>query len=499
MAEQPNNLEMFDVLASIRRLVSEERKAAPPRIEPVPPALPQPESVADGEAAAPVANAVATPMPDEPVNAASAQSRYKGLPLESRFVLTAALRVGEEGGAADTHKAWDEDARQDTQDKGADAEGGTPPAPPVNDSDDIDRRTASLEETIAELEAAVADIGSEFEPDGGESGDLVTELFPETNAEGAANEHSPRSDQPIRRSGFQGIMAGFEDMSPPDEVLDAPVTGDALIPPVGFTRAASAPASGRAHSPFGRSWSANDKDKRDEPASDLPNAANVTFVHAPVAPAPVVEPGAAPVDDDLAKDPATDEAPDDPQDLATGDDAPATADAGAAEASDGDDLDAADADDHASDAAENGQDDMDNDSDPAEGAPADMADESLAGHSAGTDEDQEESLTEPEVSVQRVGRPQIVRSPAPVADTADEGRDLGGALAADDPSEDDEPDLFNPLASVDLDMQAMRDIVAELVREELRGVLGERITRNLRALVRNEIRKALSDTGPSQG
>jgi hypothetical protein len=43
-----------------------------------------------------------------------------------------------------------------------------------------------------------------------------------------------------------------------------------------------------------------------------------------------------------------------------------------------------------------------------------------------------------------------------------------------------------------LDEEALREMVAELVREELQGVLGERITRNVRRLVRREIERALA-------
>ncbi len=43
-----------------------------------------------------------------------------------------------------------------------------------------------------------------------------------------------------------------------------------------------------------------------------------------------------------------------------------------------------------------------------------------------------------------------------------------------------------------LDEEALRDMVADIVRQELQGVLGERITRNVRKLVRREIQRALS-------
>lgn len=43
-----------------------------------------------------------------------------------------------------------------------------------------------------------------------------------------------------------------------------------------------------------------------------------------------------------------------------------------------------------------------------------------------------------------------------------------------------------------IDEEILRDMVAEIVRQELQGALGERITRNVRKLVRREIHRALS-------
>lgn len=43
-----------------------------------------------------------------------------------------------------------------------------------------------------------------------------------------------------------------------------------------------------------------------------------------------------------------------------------------------------------------------------------------------------------------------------------------------------------------LDEDALRDMVSEIVRQELQGALGERITRNVRKLVRREIHRALT-------
>jgi hypothetical protein len=43
-----------------------------------------------------------------------------------------------------------------------------------------------------------------------------------------------------------------------------------------------------------------------------------------------------------------------------------------------------------------------------------------------------------------------------------------------------------------LDEETLRRIVADVVRQELQGALGERITRNVRKLVRREIRLMLA-------
>ena len=57
------------------------------------------------------------------------------------------------------------------------------------------------------------------------------------------------------------------------------------------------------------------------------------------------------------------------------------------------------------------------------------------------------------------------------------------------PSEDD---LAQIAEEAVLDEDMLRDMVAEIVRQELQGSLGERITRNVRKLVRREIHRALA-------
>lgn len=62
-------------------------------------------------------------------------------------------------------------------------------------------------------------------------------------------------------------------------------------------------------------------------------------------------------------------------------------------------------------------------------------------------------------------------------------------MAAFEESEAETSDLFEDDL---LDEGILRELVAEIVREELTGALGERITRNVRKLVRQEINRALA-------
>ena len=66
-----------------------------------------------------------------------------------------------------------------------------------------------------------------------------------------------------------------------------------------------------------------------------------------------------------------------------------------------------------------------------------------------------------------------------VADEADEGSEA-----------EDEYDFLAGDETL-LDEDALREMVADIVRQELQGALGERITRNVRKLVRREIHRAL--------
>ena len=110
-----------------------------------------------------------------------------------------------------------------------------------------------------------------------------------------------------------------------------------------------------------------------------------------------------------------------------------------------------------------------------------VADTLDAQEAAYDEEAPEEAQAEPadpveEVAPEIVAGARIFRAEAEVSyPVYDEDRET---LSADDPT------LF--------DEEMLRDLVAEIVRQELQGALGERITRNVRKLVRREIHRALS-------
>jgi hypothetical protein len=67
------------------------------------------------------------------------------------------------------------------------------------------------------------------------------------------------------------------------------------------------------------------------------------------------------------------------------------------------------------------------------------------------------------------------------------------AARADLDEDDDADDGFDIFEDDRLpDPDALRDMVAEIVRQELQSDLGQRVTRNIRKLVRREIRRALA-------
>ena len=127
---------------------------------------------------------------------------------------------------------------------------------------------------------------------------------------------------------------------------------------------------------------------------------------------------------------------------------------------------------------------------------------------AGTDVETlewEDASADPVVDVEEQEDPSVAHTP-PLDDTYAETSFATRRASLSDP----EPDLLGEDAGLEddvdnlaqeeaiasdealLDEDALRDLIADIVREELQGALGERITRNVRKLVRREIQRALA-------
>jgi hypothetical protein len=83
----------------------------------------------------------------------------------------------------------------------------------------------------------------------------------------------------------------------------------------------------------------------------------------------------------------------------------------------------------------------------------------------------------------------------PIAEaTADAAETESGDVYGDELADDAEPafgGVANPAEGQLADPDALRALVGEMIREELQGEMGERITRNVRKLVRREINRVL--------
>lgn len=106
-------------------------------------------------------------------------------------------------------------------------------------------------------------------------------------------------------------------------------------------------------------------------------------------------------------------------------------------------------------------------------------------------EDQEASALETEAAPEETGADELAEMEART-----EVDETGGDTAEDEAEDELDPVLdYSDETVLDetvLDEEALRELVSRLVREELQGSVGERITRNVRRLVRREIQRALS-------
>lgn len=81
---------------------------------------------------------------------------------------------------------------------------------------------------------------------------------------------------------------------------------------------------------------------------------------------------------------------------------------------------------------------------------------------------------------------------APADDTPQDDAPQDDTATEPDAYDDDDLDDFLDAGTASMDQDALRALVSEIVREELTGPMGERITRNVRKLVRREIYRILS-------
>ncbi len=91
---------------------------------------------------------------------------------------------------------------------------------------------------------------------------------------------------------------------------------------------------------------------------------------------------------------------------------------------------------------------------------------------------------EDNVELDAKGSPVLEAADAQSSDTDHEAQEATGAGQASSAGFGMDEQL--------MDEEALRDLVSEIVRAELQGALGERITRNVRKLVRREIHRALT-------
>ena len=92
-----------------------------------------------------------------------------------------------------------------------------------------------------------------------------------------------------------------------------------------------------------------------------------------------------------------------------------------------------------------------------------------------------------------VAAPAALEPAMPLAGPEDNWADRAEAEAVAELRDADQSAEPTPLYDdLTFDEQVLRDLVRDLIREELQGALGERITRNVRTLVRAEIARAIA-------
>jgi len=373
----------------------------------------------------------------------------------------------------------------------------------------VDEASATLEDTIAELEAAVARIGDEFEPDGGE--EALSRRHGDPALVGAFGEGFAVDVAADEGGGDAGAAtAGGDDGAP----LDLPITADRHQPdsdddeaiaaaevvpggPEDHAETAGGPESAAAEAPVqGDVFGAEDRPDRLQgwPQGWLQDDAAFEAAD---------DHGAAPTETAAEADPCRDE---------TGHDA-AAIEAGRGAAEPGLVSAAVDPDPRAEQAGAEpagaepaagdgaplatpgrvrrlnlapsgeGGDDRDTAADGGFAAPQPDAAEADAGSAWPAFSGLTAAPADPPLTFQHAAQ-----NAAQLAATHPAA---GGGAEAEDDEDAGDPGLFADGDESVIDMETLHALVADIIRQELQGPLGERITRNVRKLVRREIHRAL--------
>lgn len=473
MADRKGMMEIEDVLSSIRRLVAADTRSGTAG------AAPQPADAAE------------------------------------RLVLTPAQRIDEGEAAAaqpaasaelpESLRAWDEDSR---------AEQGAAVDPPED-----------IEATLAALEAALDDdLSAEAlpQPDDDRAAASVTRDALEGTAVVEAAEAvdaaewtqapdltDPSGDEALLPEGDEALAFGAEGADEAGVADDVALTEDAAAPGPGDDLAASVPGDDAGASAPGHDAAAS------SPADDVGAPVPGDDVGAPVpgddAAAPVPRgPLRGFIWEAGLEDGAVDDLPSVPEALAEGladADAPGLADAqpdtdGMAE-SGGWAMPASGDDDWASAPVEAVEAAFDLPQDAGEPPGDEPAEAELA---AAPDAALPAAAELPSADAAAAfgdagaGLPPATPVPPPAAAAPAGLAPAGLSLDADPDGEEAELadlGLFEGDETLPLDEAALRDLVAEIIRDELRGALGARIARNLRQIVRQEIARELAARGLS--
>jgi hypothetical protein len=435
MSDPLSNLEIQDVLSSIRRLVSEDRKTKEVR-----------------QVAA---------EPEKPV--------VEKLILTDALRIEAAADVKSEDAPQHEEPAIAADDRGAAPEIGASADAPDVPAP-IRPASVLEDDIASLETTIAELEAAVAGISQDFEPDGSEVGKSRDDL-------------EKQALEDAFDDGFAVDFGGPSRFEAEDASLAAPVTGDAM----------SVVRSGKMPEAAIGVETAEDDPQKDE-AEAAPDADEIAFLRHQSGPRRpdlqlisggdrLLATAGAVLSGRLHLGAANSVGdPDDATDGGAGDeDVDAMTEAGEASVPEEASVDQGEQ-ARAADSAES-------DAEPAE----DTADATQPHALNAEMVERVPDAPVEELLVEAPEMPDAGRSDAPIVAELPEpisAAHPGGAADPLDEADEDDVGLFAE-DTADIDMDMLRDLVAEVIREELQGPLGERITRNVRKLVRQEIARAL--------